>query len=223
MSRTTSDNGKRIDLAGLRRTYTRLGLNESELPDEPVALLSRWFREAIETEVIEPNAMSLATIREDGTPDVRLVLLKEVEEHSVTFYTNYRSGKGNDLERHPYTACTFWWPELERQIRLRGPVTRVTREESARYFSTRPRESQLGAWASDQSTPVVDREELERRYREVEERFDGKEVPVPDHWGGYRIRLEEVEFWQGRPGRLHDRIRYERTGDSRWGRSRLAP
>ncbi len=211
-----------IDLSALRRSYTGDGLKEENLPKHPIQLLESWFREALHSEVIEPNAMALATVRSDGSPDVRTVLLKEIESDSVTFYTNYRSNKAQQLTANPAAACSFWWPELERQIRLRGAVRQVSREESESYFRTRPRESQIGAWASDQSKELSKRAELERQFEEFEKMFKGKPVPVPEHWGGYRIDLEEVEFWQGRPGRLHDRILFARV-DSEWKRQRLSP
>jgi len=211
-----------LDIAGLRRSYTLDGLLEEQLPDDPVLLFRLWFEQALKSEVIEPNAMTLSTVKKDGTPDGRLVLLKGVEDDAVTFYTNYSSDKADDLATCPFAACCFWWPELERQIRLRGPVERVSREESASYFSSRPRESQIGAWASHQSQEITSRQQLESRYLEIEHRFEGREIPLPEEWGGYRIRLVDVEFWQGRPGRLHDRIRY-RLQAGKWKRDRLSP
>lgn len=211
-----------IKISDLRRSYTKSGLIESELPGEPVELLRFWMRQAITTEVLEPNAMTLATVKKDGTPDARMVLLKEIDDDSISFFTNYQSEKAGDLKKNPGAACCFWWPELERQVRLRGGVEMVSRRVSAEYFATRPRDSQIGAWASDQSRELKNREELERRFAEFGEKFRDKEIPVPDHWGGYKINLEEVEFWQGRPGRLHDRVRYQKQKD-RWKRKRLSP
>ncbi len=211
-----------LNIAELRRSYTKSGLLEEELPSEPVEQIRLWIRQAVESEVLEPNAMTLSTVKEGGSPDSRMVLLKGIEGNSVSFFTNYQSEKATDLEICPKASCCFWWPELERQLRLRGDVERVSRKESAEYFATRPRESQIGAWASDQSKLLQSRNELIQKFSEFEEKFSGSEVPVPDHWGGYRIKLIEVEFWQGRPGRLHDRIRYHKK-DNQWNRFRLFP
>ena len=166
--------------------------------------------------------MVLSTVRSDGRPDSRVVLLKGIGESSISFYTNYESEKAVELKETPFASCCFWWPELQRQVRLRGSVVKVSREESAAYFSTRPRESQIGAWASQQSREISSREELEERVRKIEKRFHGKDVPLPDNWGGYRVELDEMEFWQGRSGRLHDRMRYRRRGRN-WLRNRLSP
>lgn len=216
------DNSAEIKISELRRSYTKSGLIESELPDEPVELLRSWIRQAITSEALEPNAMTLATVKKDGSPDARMVLLKGIDVDSISFFTNYHSEKASDLKKNPGAACCFWWPELERQVRLRGGVEMVSRKESAEYFASRPRESQIGAWASDQSRELKNREELEQRFSELEAKFKDKEIPVPGHWGGYKINLEEVEFWQGRPGRLHDRIRYQKQNDN-WKTIRLSP
>jgi pyridoxamine 5'-phosphate oxidase len=209
-------------LADLRRRYTKSGLVESDLPDEPMALFSAWFEQALETGVPEPNAMTLATISPEGLPDARIVLLKGVEDESVVFYTNYESQKGLDLAANPVATCVFWWAELERQVRISGEVQKVSEEESTEYFLSRPRESRIGAWTSDQSRPVQNRDELQKRFEELQERFDGQEIPKPDYWGGYALQISRIEFWQGRPGRLHDRIEYRKSG-SGWTRRRLAP
>lgn len=211
-----------IDIAELRRRYTKGGLTEEMLPTDPLQLLREWVEQAVVTGVAEPNAMALATVRKEGIPDVRIVLMKGIEEESVLFYTNYTSQKAADLQAHPHAGCSIWWPELERQIRIRGSVEKVSREQSADYFARRPRESQIGAWASSQSQVVEGREELQRRFRELERRFEGKPVPLPDHWGGFRILVSEIEFWQGRPGRMHDRIRYRKSSEG-WTRERLMP
>jgi pyridoxamine 5'-phosphate oxidase len=213
---------KPLNIAELRRSYTKSGLLEDMMPPEPVELIRLWIHQAIESEVLEPNAMTLSTVKQDGTPDSRMVLLKGIEGDSLSFYTNYRSEKAADLEVNPIASCCFWWPELERQLRLKGDVEKVSREESAEYFAIRPRDSQIGAWASDQSKSLNNREELIQKFREFEEKFHDAEVPLPDNWGGYLIRLNEVEFWQGRPGRLHDRIRYRKL-NGHWEKFRLFP
>jgi len=186
-------------------------------------LFRLWVRQSVESEALEPNAMSLATVGKNGLPDVRMVLLKSIEADSITFYTNYKSNKAQDLEDNPYASCCFWWPELERQVRLRGNVEKVSQKTSSEYFSNRPRTSQIGAWASDQSSVVQSREELERRFNEFERKFMGEDVPLPEHWGGYLIKIQAIEFWQGRKSRLHDRIEYVKSSQSHWVRKRLAP
>lgn len=211
-----------LKLSELRRSYTKNGLPENKLPDDPMKLLELWIHQALVSEVPEPNAMTLATVKEDGSPDARTVLLKGINGDTVSFFTNYRSEKARDLHVHPEAACCLWWPELERQMRLRGNAEKVSRQESAKYFATRPRDSQIGAWASDQSSELKNRAELEQRVSELEQEFKGKEIPLPDHWGGYKINLTAIEFWQGRPGRLHDRILYQKK-DGNWLRKRLAP
>jgi pyridoxamine 5'-phosphate oxidase len=211
-----------LNIAELRRSYTKGGLLENEMPAEPIGYIRLWIRQAVDSKVLEPNAMTLSTVKGDGSPDSRMVLLKGVEGNSVSFFTNYRSEKAADLEACPKASCCFWWPELERQLRLRGDVTKVSRKESAEYFAIRPRESQIGAWASDQSKPLQSRNKLIQKFREFEDKFRGSEVPVPEDWGGYKILLKEVEFWQGRPGRLHDRIRYQKK-ETKWDKFRLSP
>jgi len=206
----------------LRQTYRKSGLSEDNLPDTPYRMLTQWMEQAIQAEVTEPNAMSLATVKPDDTPDVRMVLLKEIETEGVTFYTNYHSQKAKDLDNRPHAACCFWWQELERQIRIRGPVERISRELSAAYFANRPRLSQIGAWASVQSQVIGSREVLELAAADQEKRYEDREVPLPDHWGGFRIHFRQVEFWQGRPGRMHDRILYRRE-DDHWSIQRLSP
>lgn len=210
------------DLTQLRENYTKSGIRDEDLPSDPVPMFSRWIDEAINSEVNEPNAMSLATISDNGRPNVRVVLLKGIEDNKLEFFTNYLSQKGKELENHSFAAVAFWWPELERQVRIRGAVQKLTREENDEYFQSRPRESQIGAWVSDQSTPIESREQLKEKAQSIMKRFDGKVVPTPDFWGGYSIRIEEIEFWQGRPGRLHDRILYTQS-DGAWKKERLQP
>ncbi len=211
-----------IKISDLRKQYKKDSLEDTELPEDPVVLFRKWFEEAIEAEVTEPNAMALATVTGAETPNVRMVLMKGLEDHSISFYTNYESRKAKELAAHPVAACTIWWAELERQIRFSGKVEKLTVAESEDYFRSRPRESQIGAWASNQSTPVASRGDLQSRFKEMEEKFEGKEIPRPDFWGGYKIVFETIEFWQGRPGRLHDRLLYQQSAGN-WNRQRLAP
>jgi pyridoxamine 5'-phosphate oxidase len=211
-----------LELAAMREEYARGGLTEGDLLPDPVAMFERWYAEARDAGVHEPNAMVVATVGDDGAPSARTVLLKGVSADGFVFYTNTGSRKGRDLAAHPRCALLFPWHVLERQVRVEGPAAPLPREAVAAYFASRPRGSQLGAWASHQSRVVRDRAELEAAYDEVAARFDGHDVPVPDEWGGYLVRPEVVEFWQGRPGRMHDRLRYRRTPDG-WVTERLAP
>lgn len=208
-------------LAALRRDYSAAGLVEAALRDSWPAQLARWFADAVAADLQEPNAVVLATASADGRPSARTVLLKAFDERGLTVYTNYASRKGRDLAANPHASLVVPWIELQRQVIAAGPVTRITAEESAAYFRSRPRGAQLSAWASRQSTVIPSREELVRRREELEERF-GDEIPVPDFWGGFRLEPETVEFWQGRPDRLHDRLRFRRDGDA-WVVERLSP
>jgi pyridoxamine 5'-phosphate oxidase len=209
-------------IADMRRQYTRASLDERDVAPDPIAQFLRWFEEARAAQALEPNAMTLATATPDGHPSARVVLLKGVDARGFAFFTDYRSRKGAELEANPRAALAFWWGELERQVRVTGAVERVAREESAAYYATRPLGSRLGAWTSRQSSVIPDRTWLERELGEVERRFAGAEPPLPEHWGGYRVVPEEVEFWQGRPSRLHDRIHYHRS-ESGWRVERLSP
>jgi pyridoxamine 5'-phosphate oxidase len=209
-------------LADLRESYGRAGLLEADAGPDPIALFERWFGEARSAGVPEPNAMTLATVDDDGTPDARAVLLKEFDARGFVFFTNYGSRKAKDLARHPVAALCFAWLPLERQVRIRGTVAKVSREETETYFRTRPRGSQLGAWASEQSAVLDGRAMLEARLAELEEEYAGREVPVPPHWGGYRVSPASIEFWQGRPNRLHDRLRFVNESGT-WRRERLSP
>lgn len=211
-----------LSLADLRREYSHARLDESSVSAEPVAQFAKWFEEAVEARVMEPNAMTLATASKSGVPSARIVLLKGVDEKGLVFFTDYRSQKGSELERNPEAALVFHWPELERQVRIAGTTTRVGKEESEAYFRTRPRASRLSAWVSHQSQVVRDRQELEARVPEMNAKYPGEDVPLPPYWGGYRLAPRSFEFWQGRESRLHDRIRYLRDGES-WRIERLSP
>ena len=214
------------ELSALRSEYALAGLDDGDAGDDPVPLLERWMSEAIDgyaaTASGEPNAMALATADETGRPAVRMVLLKGLDAAGAVFYTNAESRKAHELRANPRAAAVLLWHPLQRQVRIEGRVAAVDEAEVDAYFAARPRGAQLAAAASAQSAPVADRAELERRFAEVESRFDGQEVPRPAHWGGYRITLEVVEFWQGRPNRLHDRLRFTRAGQG-WLRERLQP
>ncbi len=212
------------DLASWRREYGDRGLAESDLGADPVAAFIDWLAAAGRAGVHEPNAMVVATADVGGAPSARLVLLKAVDARGFVFYTNYQSRKAVDLLTNPACGLLFPWHPLERQVRIEGSAARVTEAESDRYFASRPRPSQLGAWASPQSTVVTDRSYVQERYAAVGERFAGvDEVPRPPYWGGFRVRPHRIEFWQGRPGRLHDRIRFDRADESTWVVERLAP
>ena len=210
------------DLAALRREYGDVGLTEATLPPDPLAMFDRWFAEAHAAGLYEPNAMVVATVSQDGRPSSRMVLLKGVSDAGFVFFTNLGSRKGRDLAADPRCALLFPWHPLERQVRVDGSASLLPREDVEAYFATRPRGSQLGAHASRQSRPVADRTELEAAYDAAADRFADQDVSVPDEWGGYRVRPEAVEFWQGRPGRMHDRLVYRRVG-SAWAIERLAP
>lgn len=211
-----------MSIADLRREYTQASLSESEVADSPLAQFSTWFTQALESEVPEPNAMTLATVAADGRPSARIVLLKDFDPRGFTWYTNFESRKGDELLANPRAALLFFWQPLERQIRIEGSVQKVSDAEADAYFDVRPLKSRLGALASEQSRPIASREALEQRFTEIEEKF-GETPTRPAHWGGYRLTPEYVEFWQGRPSRLHDRIAYSLQSDGSWRRERLQP
>ncbi len=211
------------ELAALRQEYSERGLRRSELDLDPIVQFNHWLADAVSRQVIEPNGMTLSTVDTAGQPWSRTVLLKVCDERGFTFFTNYEGAKGGQLAANPRAALTFWWGALERQVNISGTVTKGSREESERYFHSRPVSSQLGAWASPQSTVVADRDELERRFEDALERFGKSEVPLPEFWGGYLLRPATIEFWQGRRSRLHDRLRYTRQADETWAIARLSP
>jgi len=211
------------DPAASRYEHAAHGLRRRDLDPDPIKQFSNWFTAAIEAEIRDVNATSLATAGHDGKPTVRIVLLKGFDSDGFVFFTNYESEKGLQLEANPYAALAFYWIELDRQIRISGRAERTSREESERYFRSRPVGSQLGAWASRQSEVLDARRVLDARMAEMTERYGHKPIPLPPHWGGYRVIPDLMEFWQGRPNRLHDRFRYRLQSDGSWLIERLAP
>lgn len=211
-----------MDASRLRREYTRAGLVEDDLDPDPVVQFHNWFEKAIEADLHEPNAMILATSSIEGNPSARAVLLKGYDERGFVFYTSYEGRKAGEIEANPTCALLFYWGVLERQVRVEGRARRISGEESDAYFMSRPRGSRLAAWASEQSRPVGSRSILEERVRALEAEYEGREIPRPPFWGGYRVEPEVIEFWQGRENRLHDRLVYRRTDDG-WKIERLQP
>jgi pyridoxamine 5'-phosphate oxidase len=207
----------------LRAEYSKNNLREADVDSDPIRQFERWFGEACRCEVAEPHIMTLATATPDGRPSARMVLLRGISERGFTFFTNYNSRKARELEANPYAALTSFWREVERQVRIEGKVERVSDQESDRYFHTRPRGARIGAWASPQSEVITGRNDLDLWAREFETRFGDGEVPRPPNWGGYRLVPESIELWQGRPNRLHDRLRYSRRPEGGWLIERLAP
>jgi pyridoxamine 5'-phosphate oxidase len=211
-----------LNLADLRREYIKNGLLESDVDKDPFRQFSLWFEQASNAGIMEPNAMSHATVSPDGQPSMRVVLLKGVDDKGFIFFTNYESRKGKDIELNPKSSLLFFWGELERQVRIEGTIEKISQESSKAYFDSRPEGSRIGAWSSNQSEVVASRDVLEARFDENMSRFAGKDIPMPDYWGGYRLVPTMLEFWQGRGSRMHDRIRY-RLVDNTWLIDRLSP
>jgi pyridoxamine 5'-phosphate oxidase len=212
-----------LDIAGLRHEYIGEGLRRGDLDPNPIKQFDTWFAAAIKAGIRDANAMALATATAGGEPSVRVVLLKTFDEAGFVFFTNYLSSKGRNLEENPRAALVLYWMEVERQIRIDGIVEKVSREESEEYFRTRPFGAQIGAWASQQSEVIDARRVLDARLAEMTQRFAGGDIPLPPHWGGYRLKPQTIEFWQGRTNRLHDRLRYTRQSNGSWLIDRLAP
>jgi pyridoxamine 5'-phosphate oxidase len=213
----------KLALAGLRREYTLAGLRRADLDPDPMAQFAKWFQQALAADLPEANAMTLATADKLGHPSARVMLLKDVGERGFVFFSNYESRKGRELEMNPNAALLFFWPGLERQIRVTGTVSRISREESVKYFNTRPKGSRLAALISNQSEPIPDRGLLEKRMAALFAKYPGDEVPTPEAWGGYCLEPHRLEFWQGRASRLHDRFEYLKLLDNSWQIDRLAP
>jgi pyridoxamine 5'-phosphate oxidase len=224
MTDITKRNAAGMSLEDLREDYRLASLDERNCETNPIQQFQNWFRDAKSAHLKEPNAMTLATATKDGKPSGRIVLLKEFSEIGFVFYTNYDSRKGRELEANPNCALTFLWAELERQVRVEGTVSRIAPEKSEAYFRGRPRGSRLGAWVSSQSEVLPNREVLEKRLAELEEKYAGSDdIPPPDYWGGYCVQPDTIEFWQGRSNRLHDRILYRKTSQTEWQIDRLSP
>ena len=207
----------------IRKDYSKSTLDIDTISKDPILQFEKWFKEALDSGTPEPNALTLSTVSEDGRPSGRIVLLKGIEKRKFVFYSNYQSQKGKELEKNPACGLTFFWPELERQVRIEGVASRVDSVSSEKYFQSRPRESQVGAWASPQSAIISNREILDERVKKIQEKFEGIEkLPKPNQWGGFEIEPLKIEFWQGRPNRLHDRILFTKVDDA-WQIHRLAP
>lgn len=213
---------KNLSIADVRREYTHAGLRRADLDPDPIKQFNQWFQQAIAAGIREPNAMALATADKQGRPSVRIVLLKEVGPKGFTFFTNYESRKGCELAENPHASLVLFWPELERQVCIAGSVSKVTRAESKKYFDSRPKGSRLAAWVSSQSDAITDRSVLEKKLAVLEAKYPDDEVPLPPYWGGFRIAPIRIEFWQGRPNRLHDRFQYLKHPRG-WKIERLSP
>ncbi len=212
-----------MSISHLRREYSLGNLRRKDLLPDPIAQFRVWFDAVIAAGITEPNAMTLSTVTADGKPSARIVLLKGVDERGFSFFTNYESRKGHELAANPHASLTFLWKEMERQVRVEGTVTKVSREESEAYYNIRPRNSRLGAWVSNQSQVIANRAVLEENMKELQARYPGEEIPLPPNWGGYIVKPELIEFWQGQRSRLHDRFVYQNQADGSWKLERLAP
>ncbi|WYM02297.1 MAG: pyridoxamine 5'-phosphate oxidase [Gloeotrichia echinulata CP02] len=210
-------------IADLRKDYSLEGLNETDVNNNPFIQFTKWFQQALAAQLPEPNAMTIATATPDGKPAARMVLLKDFDERGFVFFTNYNSRKGQELAENPQAALVFWWVELERQVRICGRVEKISENESDKYYDSRPENSRLGAWVSNQSEVIESREVLEQRWQDFQRRYDNQDIPRPPHWGGLRVIPAEIEFWQGRPSRLHDRLLYTRLDHGSWKIERLSP
>lgn len=212
-----------MSISHLRREYSLGNLRRKDLLPDPIAQFRVWFDAVIAAGITEPNAMTLSTVTTDGKPSARIVLLKGVDERGFSFFTNYESRKGHELASNPHASLTFLWKEMERQVRVEGTVTKVSREESEAYYNIRPRNSRLGAWVSNQSQVISNRAVLEENMKELQARYPGEDIPLPPNWGGYIVKPDLIEFWQGQRSRLHDRFVYQHQPDGSWQLERLAP
>ncbi|OBQ40907.1 MAG: pyridoxine 5'-phosphate oxidase [Anabaena sp. CRKS33] len=210
-------------IADLRKDYTLKDLNENEIDKNPFIQFKIWFNQSVAAQLPEPNAMTLATCTPDGKPSARMVLLKDIDERGFVLFTNYKSQKGQEISVNPQAALVFWWAELERQVRIVGTVEKISSAQSDSYFEVRPPFSRLGAWASNQSEVIANRDVLEAQLIEFQRQYENQEVPRPPHWGGFRVIPQEIEFWQGRSSRLHDRLRYTLIDNGNWKIERLSP
>ena len=212
-----------MDLSDFRKEYSAKGLQRQDLGDDPIQLFQRWFQQATELNIQEPNAMTLSTLAPDGFPSQRTVLLKAFDQKGFTFFTNYQSRKAQHIQANPRVCLLFPWVTLERQIIIQGVAEKISTAESLKYFMTRPRESQIGAWVSNQSEVITSKKILLQKFEEIKSKFQDGEIPLPSFWGGYRVIPHTIEFWQGGPGRIHDRFLFTRINDSEWQIDRLAP
>ena len=211
------------DIQNIRNEYLAASLSENDVDNDPIKQFEKWFNEALEAELQEPTAMTLATATHDGRPSARIVLLKGFDSNGFVFYTNYLSRKGKEIAKNPLGSLLFFWGTLERQVRIEGTIEKVSKEDSVSYFQTRPRESQLGAVASPQSQEIPGRDMLDKKWQEAEAEYMDKDIPKPSYWGGYIVKPRLIEFWQGRESRLHDRILYKKIDNKNWKKVRLAP